>query len=95
MVCAGKHINGRQNVQVVLGIRNRSDEGVEAVKASCSAVPALEQCSTDVKDRSTRTWLMPHQVRNRQEGGKAAKAISSKRSPSGGFANFDLAKAPV
>jgi hypothetical protein len=43
--------------------------------------------------RSSRSWLLPHQTFNREEGGKMAAAVNSARTPIGGFAGFDLAKA--
>lgn len=49
-------------------------------------------CSAEV--RASRPWLMPHQTRSRANGSVLARAINSSRTPIGGFANFDLAKAP-
>jgi hypothetical protein len=46
------------------------------------------------EERKSRPWLMPHQSHNRIAGKKMAKAVNAKRSPIGGFAVFDLAKAP-
>ncbi|KAI8473289.1 MAG: hypothetical protein J3K34DRAFT_188165 [Monoraphidium minutum] len=39
-------------------------------------------------------WLMPWQTGDRAAGAAMARAIGSKRTPLGAFANFDLPKAP-
>ncbi|KAK9852337.1 hypothetical protein WJX84_000609 [Apatococcus fuscideae] len=41
-----------------------------------------------------RTWLMPHQTGDRENGQAMAKLIGRKRTPAGSFANFDLPIAP-
>ena len=46
------------------------------------------------EERKTRSWLMPHQTQDAAAGVRMARAVNSKRTPIGGFAVFDLAKAP-
>jgi hypothetical protein len=46
------------------------------------------------EQRNCRPWLLPHQTGDRIAGKKLAKAVNAKRTPIGGFAVFDLSKAP-
>eukprot|EP00892_Ulva_mutabilis_P005040 jgi/Ulvmu1/2908/UM147_0006.1 len=88
--------NMRQDniTQSALGLRKGPAEDVDLDRIAYAAQPKPEQQGTGGPGSSKRPWLMPHQLRDRNEGGKAAQSVNSKRSPSGGFANFDLAKAP-
>lgn len=82
------------HVQSALGLRKCVEVANEPCAAVSAAAPAADVCTVTHADRCPRPWVMPHQLPDRSEGVKTAKAINSRRNPSGGFANFDLAKAP-
>lgn len=77
--------------------------GAEGGGGGCAAAePTVKAChsghvgsatSTDA-ERASRPWLMPHQTQDAAAGARMARAVNSKRTPIGGFAVFDLAKAP-
>jgi hypothetical protein len=53
------------------------------------ARPAVAQ-----QKQQVRPWHMPHQLGDRVAGSNMARAVNAQRTPVGGFAVFDLAKAP-
>ena len=75
-------------------------EGMSAVKATVPNTATQDSgfvgnATSTAEEREIRSWLMPHQTRNRVEGAKMANAVNSARTPIGAFADFDMSKAPA
>ncbi|KAF6260201.1 hypothetical protein COO60DRAFT_915495 [Scenedesmus sp. NREL 46B-D3] len=80
-------------------VDNDTAECWQALDGPVLLDPTQQHCVTSAEEHQQQrgkqpSWLMPWQTGNRQAGRQVAVAIKSKRTPIGGFAQHDLAKAP-
>lgn len=90
-------------LQEALGVASGGGDGgkSEALAAASTPMPAVEHVASSGAAASAPSqapgepsWLMPHQRSDRDEGRRQARAVASRRTPSGAFANFDLPVSP-